>query len=75
MSAPQSPFKQTTFNLSPVRPQGVNRPAAGKAAGGAMVAGRRYRDGARPAMGSHNPQAVLSSFQFLPKFRQHLPCK
>ncbi|KAL5995358.1 hypothetical protein ACLOJK_025416 [Asimina triloba] len=34
------------------------RPAAGTAAGGATVAGRRHRDNARPATGSHNPQAV-----------------
>ncbi|KAL6003945.1 hypothetical protein ACLOJK_004491 [Asimina triloba] len=34
------------------------RPAAGTAAEGATVAGRRRRDGTRPATGSHNPQAV-----------------
>ncbi|KAL6001026.1 hypothetical protein ACLOJK_006753 [Asimina triloba] len=38
------------------------RPAAGTAAGGATVAGRRHRDGARPATGSHNPQAVRFSY-------------
>ncbi|KAL5986701.1 hypothetical protein ACLOJK_015034, partial [Asimina triloba] len=40
----------------------IKRPAAGTAAGGATVAGRRHRDGARPATGSHNPQAVRSSY-------------
>ncbi|KAL5994283.1 hypothetical protein ACLOJK_035155, partial [Asimina triloba] len=38
------------------------RPAAGTTPGGATVAGRRRRDGIHPATGSHNPQAVRSSY-------------
>ncbi|KAL5986988.1 Protein disulfide-isomerase 2-3 [Asimina triloba] len=40
----------------------AQRPVAGTAAGGATVVGRRHRDGTRPATGSHNPQAVRSSY-------------
>ncbi|KAL6002378.1 hypothetical protein ACLOJK_034310, partial [Asimina triloba] len=40
----------------------VHHPAAGTAAGGATLTGCRHRDGARPAMGSHNPQAVRLSY-------------
>ncbi|KAL5986485.1 hypothetical protein ACLOJK_014818 [Asimina triloba] len=40
----------------------IQRPATGMAAGGATVAGRRHRDGAHPATGSHNPQAIRSIY-------------
>ncbi|KAL5987527.1 hypothetical protein ACLOJK_035275 [Asimina triloba] len=54
----------------------VVRPAAGTAAGGATVAGRRHRDGARPATGSHNPQAVgLSYIKSYRKFGSTSPPK
>ncbi|KAL5994055.1 hypothetical protein ACLOJK_034926, partial [Asimina triloba] len=47
----------------------LKRAAVGTAAGGATVAGRRHRDGARPATGSHNPQAVQSTYiNFYQKF-------
>ncbi|KAL5984960.1 hypothetical protein ACLOJK_038797 [Asimina triloba] len=45
--------------------QQQKRPAADTAARGATVAGRRHRDGARPATGSHNPQAVRFSYIIL----------
>ncbi|KAL6004227.1 hypothetical protein ACLOJK_004774 [Asimina triloba] len=49
-----------TATTSAPRPlhKAATRPAAGTAAGGATVAGRRRQEGTRPAMGSHNPYGV-----------------
>ncbi|KAL5978863.1 hypothetical protein ACLOJK_018758, partial [Asimina triloba] len=49
--------RRTSSHTTLIDHLGKTRPAAGTAAGGATVAGRRHRDITRPATGSHNPQA------------------
>ncbi|KAL5978847.1 hypothetical protein ACLOJK_018742, partial [Asimina triloba] len=47
---------ETNHSMGEEKGKYIAASAAGTAAGGATVAGRRHRDGTRHATGSHNPQ-------------------